>query len=59
MNLENESDLFRERLDFFADSFIFARDQMSVFFKTLSERLAATQLENETEDEVEAMITGK
>ena len=56
MNLDKETEQFRERLDFFAESFIFSRDQMSVFFKTLGERLAATLAENETEEEVEAMV---
>lgn len=57
LNLDKETELFRERLDFFSDSFIFARDQMSVFFKTLGERLSVTQPENETEDEVEMIIS--
>ncbi|GJE96444.1 hypothetical protein PsYK624_126410 [Phanerochaete sordida] len=52
LNLERESREFRQRLDFFKESFIFSRDQMSVFVKTLGERLAAT-LEGDDDDEVE------
>lgn len=55
LNLELESAEFRERLDFFRESFIFSRDQMSVFIKTLGERLAATQ-PSEDEDEVDQII---
>lgn len=55
--MDKETELFRERLDFFADSFIFARDQMGVFFKTLGDRLSGAYLENETEDEVEMIIS--
>ena len=57
LNLENETAEFRERLDFFRESFIFSRDQMSVFMKTLGERLAATQ--GEEEEEAEEMVTGQ
>lgn len=57
LSLELESPEFRERLDFFRESFIFSRDQMNVFMKTLGERLAATQ-GGEDDDEVEEIISG-
>lgn len=57
LNLEKETPKFKERLDFFNESFLFARDQMCIFIKTLGERLGATQSEGDTEDEVEEMIS--
>lgn len=38
-------------LDFFKDAFIFARDQMPVFLKTLTERMA--NVGQPTDDEAE------
>jgi len=38
-------------LDFFKDAFIFARDQMPVFLKTLTERMASVA--HPTDDEAE------
>ncbi|EKM55052.1 uncharacterized protein PHACADRAFT_208581 [Phanerochaete carnosa HHB-10118-sp] len=55
LNLELESAQFRERLDFFRESFVFSRDQMSVFIRTLGARLAATQ-SNEDEEEIDQII---
>ncbi|KAI0819074.1 hypothetical protein BC629DRAFT_1730934 [Irpex lacteus] len=39
-NLQNESEEFKAGLDFFKDSFVFERDQLHVFMRTLGERLA-------------------
>lgn len=57
LNLDKETPQFKERLDFFSDSFLFSRDQLYTFMRTLSERLAGTQSDDETEDEVEELIT--
>lgn len=54
MNLEMETPEFREKLDFFADSFVFSREQMGIFIKTLTEKLVATT--TESEDDVEEIV---
>ena len=51
INLENESDEFKAKLEFFKTAFIFERDQMHVFMKTLAEHLASMNEETESEDE--------
>jgi hypothetical protein len=49
--LDQETDeSFIERLDFLRDPFTFAKDQLDVFFKTLTERLKMP-LPDEDEDE--------
>lgn len=40
INLENEAEEFKQKLDFFRSPFTFERSQMHVFLKTLMERLA-------------------
>ena len=52
VNLELETDEFREKLEFFRTAFIFERDQMHVFIKTLTDRLAAIRgSADESDDE--------
>jgi hypothetical protein len=50
LNLDKETPTFREKLDFFGDTFIFSRAQMSVFINTLNERLAETKDTDEVEE---------
>lgn len=57
-NLEKEPEDFITTLGFFKDPFMFARNQLAVFWKTLSERLgdppeAGQDDEDEDEDEEE------
>ena len=40
INLENEPDEFKTALDFFKGPFIFERDQLHVFMRTLAARIA-------------------
>lgn len=55
VNLENESDEFRAKLEFFKTPFLFERDQMHVFMKTMNERLSIINEggdESESEDQI-------
>jgi hypothetical protein len=53
VNLENESEQFKESLEFFRTAFIFERSQMHVFMRSLTERLSSL-VENDSEEEDEA-----
>ncbi|KAI0341656.1 hypothetical protein BDW22DRAFT_1358489 [Trametopsis cervina] len=53
LNLENESEEFKKRIDFLTTAFIFERDQMHVFMTTLSDRMARTNDDSEEEDQLD------
>lgn len=57
LNLDMEKEEFRDRLEFFSESFVFSREQMHVFLRTLGERLSGTQEEDEDMDQVEDEVT--
>ena len=53
VNLENESEQFKDSLEFFKTAFIFERSQMHVFMRSLTERLSSLA-ESDSEEEGEA-----
>jgi hypothetical protein len=55
-NLDKESAEFRKSLDFLNESFTFERSQLSLFIRTLHERMSGDEDDNKSDDEVQ--ITG-
>lgn len=59
LNLQMEPEDFINKLDFFKDAFIFSRDQLPVFLKTLSDRLgdiARSETEQNELDDDEVVV---
>lgn len=58
-DLDKEQPDLVQKLEFFGEPFIFAYDQLHVFFKTLSERFEPPKTEEEEEEEEVEDVVGK
>ena len=58
-DLDQEQPDLVQKLEFFWEPFIFAYDQLHVFFKTLSERFEPPKTEEEEEEEEVEDVVGK
>ncbi|KAH9950253.1 hypothetical protein B0H21DRAFT_724014 [Amylocystis lapponica] len=56
LNLDKEPPEFVKNLDFFKDPFMFSTDQMTVFLKTLTDRLGSMQSSEDEAEEDEIVV---